>query len=59
MVSDKVSKEHAEYRGSPNGQQSCGRCTMFRQPDKCTTVAGKISPAGWCKYYEAKKDAED
>lgn len=55
----KVSKKEARYRDSPNGQQSCGKCTMFIQPDRCDTVAGKVVSAGWCSYYEAKKDADE
>lgn len=57
--SGKVSKDYASYRSSPNGPQCCAKCTMFRQPQSCTTVNGKISPAGYCKYYEKKKDAEE
>lgn len=55
----KLSKAYAKYRDNPNGQQCCRKCTMFRQPQSCTTVNGKILPTGWCTYYEPKKDADE
>lgn len=50
----KVSKPEAEYRPFPKGTQWCSRCSMFEPPKGCSTVAGDISPDGWCKYFERK-----
>lgn len=49
-----VSKDQADYQPTPNGSRRCGKCSMFQPPMSCSTVAGKISSQGWCKYYEAK-----
>lgn len=50
----KASKEEAGYvADSPTRQ--CHTCTMFRAPEACTAVKGKISPAGHCNYYKMKE----
>lgn len=49
-------KSEARYQEYPKGAQRCDKCTMFRAPDKCTLVQGKISPAGWSKYFERKDE---
>lgn len=51
-----ASKEYAEYQTMPNGEEKCANCTMFRPPERCTYVDGKISPEGWCKQWEGKND---
>ena len=51
----KSTKTEARYRGRPKGDQRCAVCTMFRKPHSCISVAGDISPQGWCKYYERKE----
>jgi len=43
------------YQWRPHGNQWCGRCAMFRAPDVCTAVAGKIARHGWCRIFSAKK----
>lgn len=50
-----ASKEYAEYRDRPKGSQQCSGCSMFRAPQACTLVEGKISPRGWCRYWEKKE----
>lgn len=55
----KLGKKEAKYRDHPNGQKSCGKRTMFEPPSSCDTVMGKIVSAGWCEYYEPKKDADE
>jgi hypothetical protein len=52
----KLAKTHprAKYQPRPNGPQRCGLCTMFRSPDRCTAVAGDISPQGWCKLFKRR-----
>ena len=48
----KASKEEAKYQDKPKNGQRCVNCTMWRAPNKCTAVAGTISPNGWCAWYE-------
>lgn len=48
----KVSKEEAKYQDKPKNGQRCSNCTMWRSPNKCTAVAGNISPNGWCAWFE-------
>ncbi len=50
----KMSQASVGYRNSPNGSQSCANCGLFVAPSSCQTVAGPISPKGWCKIYVAK-----
>jgi SPP1 gp7 family putative phage head morphogenesis protein len=59
LDADKVSKGTAEYRDFPSGKEHCKLCTMFVKPHECTVVRGTIYEWGWCKYFEAKKIAED
>lgn len=51
----KSTKAAADYQDEPKGREHyCAVCTMFRAPDSCTSVEGKISPHGWCRFFEAK-----
>lgn len=56
---EKSTKREAEYVGPgrlrPDHLQ-CNECTMFRAPGSCTAVEGDISPAGYCKFFEAAFD---
>jgi len=54
-VIKKIDKDEARYQNAPKGTQWCSRCNMFRKPDSCTLVVGKISPGGWCRYWERKE----
>ena len=47
----KASKEEAGYIPRPKNEQKCINCTMWRDPNKCSAVAGDISPNGWCEWY--------
>jgi hypothetical protein len=47
------------YQYHPHGNQYCSRCSMFISPDRCTDVAGKISPSGWCRIFYAKGKTND
>jgi hypothetical protein len=49
--SKKSSKEEAGYQDKPKDGNKCVNCTMWREPNKCTAVAGIISPNGWCEWY--------
>jgi anaerobic selenocysteine-containing dehydrogenase len=47
----KASQAGAQYQSTPKDGQSCAMCQLFRPPQACQVVAGKISSAGWCKYF--------
>lgn len=51
LFEQKGTKEQAGYQPIPKNGQKCINCTMWRDPDRCTAVAGKIDPNGWCKWY--------
>lgn len=52
-LSRNVPKDVARYQNHPNRSQRCGACMHFRPPDSCEIVTGRISPQGWCRYFEA------
>ena len=53
-MATKASKAEAAYQDRGNGHKRCARCEMFRAPDQCTAVEGRISPQGWCRFYEQR-----
>jgi len=55
-----ISQAEAAYHapGRP-GEGVCQACAMFRAPDGCTLVAGRIDPAGTCRYWEATEKTID
>jgi 8-oxo-dGTP pyrophosphatase MutT (NUDIX family) len=55
-LDEKVTKARAQYTDN-GGLLPCKLCTMFRKPDRCTAVAGKISPLGHCRFYRPKFNA--
>jgi hypothetical protein len=48
-----VTKADADYRRG-DAEENCGRCTMFRPPNSCTLVHGKIKASDVCDYFKAK-----
>jgi hypothetical protein len=52
-LSRNVPKAAALYQDRPYRGQRCGRCTHFVRPNRCEIVTGRISPQGWCRYFEA------
>jgi len=50
-----LNKTEVDYRDSPRGRDQCNKCTMFREPDKCTLVKGLIKPYGWCRRFDPEK----
>jgi hypothetical protein len=50
-ASDKMTRQQAEYRDTPNGIYSCAVCTLFERPNACKVVEGKVSEDGWCKAF--------
>ncbi len=45
-------KDEADYCGHAVDGHTCRTCLMFRPPRSCTAVEGKISPDGYCDYWE-------
>ncbi len=51
----KVEKTLVGYQDKPNQDgQKCINCQVFLPPNACVTVAGTISPNGWCGVYTPK-----
>lgn len=44
-------KSAVGYQGKPHGNQKCSNCALFQPPHSCKSVAGTISPNGWCRIY--------
>ena len=49
-----LTQKEVEYRNSPNGEQSCANCGLFRQPNLCSAVAGNVIAGGWCNIWRKK-----
>lgn len=49
----KVSKDSVDYRPGTN-EEHCGICTMFREPNRCTLVAGIIRKPDTCDRFDPK-----
>jgi hypothetical protein len=50
-ASEKMTRQQAEYQGTPNSIYSCAVCTLFEKPKSCKVVEGEVSPDGWCKAF--------
>ena len=50
----KMSQSAANYQATPKGAARCDACALFQKPAACQTVAGVISPQGWCVLFAAK-----
>lgn len=51
----KMAQANAGYQDKPGKDGStCSSCALFKAPDACTLVDGKISPNGWCRFYAKK-----
>jgi hypothetical protein len=49
----KISKAEADYMDTST-RKHCEDCSMFRKPNDCTLVLGRIEPKGHCRYWKAK-----
>ncbi|MCB1542909.1 MAG: high-potential iron-sulfur protein [Methylobacteriaceae bacterium] len=47
----KVSKASVRYQNNPKGGSQCSNCKLFIAPNACKSVAGEISPKGWCALW--------
>jgi hypothetical protein len=50
----KLTQGDVAYQGRPKGLQRCDNCRVFIAPDACSSVQGKVSPAGWCNIWRKK-----
>jgi len=50
----KLAQADASYQSTPKGDQHCGVCVNFQQPNGCRFVQGNISPNGWCQLFAPK-----
>ena len=44
----KFAQKAVFYRPKPSLGQKCSNCKIFVRPHSCRSVAGDISPNGWC-----------
>lgn len=52
----KATKSGAQYTPiAAKHSERCEVCEHFTSPDQCSKVAGKVSPKGWCRFFEKKK----
>jgi hypothetical protein len=51
---EKMTQKDAEYQPTPKNGQSCAKCQLFRPPTGCQVVLGKVSPQGWCTFFQTK-----
>jgi hypothetical protein len=42
------------YQATPKDGKQCDQCNLFVAPKSCKSVAGEISPTGWCKLWVKK-----
>lgn len=51
-------KGAVKYQDHPKKENYCSLCTMWKKPNQCTAVIGKIDPSGWCMLFKADKKAK-
>src|SRR5258708_7141515 len=57
--SAQVDKDRADYTDhASNPSERCALCRHFKGDHSCEVVSGKISPAGWCKYFKRQTAAK-
>ena len=54
MAQAQVPKSAVAYQDQPKGKLDCASCKVFQPPNACKTVAGEISPNGWCNIWVKK-----
>ena len=50
-AASQLSQTAAKYQPTPKDGKRCDGCKLFQPPNACKTVAGTISPAGWCSLW--------
>lgn len=44
-------QKSVQYQNTPKGDRQCDGCSLFVTPNSCKSVAGEISPKGWCMLW--------
>jgi High potential iron-sulfur protein len=47
----KMAQTAVRYQDSPKDGKQCDGCKLFVTPNACKSVAGEISPKGWCALW--------
>lgn len=47
----KLPQKAVSYQTTPKGDRQCSGCKLFEAPNACKSVAGNISPKGWCTLW--------
>jgi hypothetical protein len=50
----KMAQTAVRYQDTPKDGKQCDGCKLFVAPNSCKTVAGDISPSGWCALWVKK-----
>lgn len=50
-MANKLPQPAVGYQDHPHGSQKCSECALFLKPHSCKSVAGTISPNGWCHIF--------
>jgi hypothetical protein len=50
----KMAQSSVKYQDSPKDGKRCDGCKLFVAPNACKSVAGDISPSGWCALWVKK-----
>ena len=50
----KMAQTAVRYQDAPKDGKQCDGCKLFVAPNSCKTVAGDISPSGWCALWVKK-----
>ena len=50
----KMAQSSVKYQDSPKDGKQCDGCNLFVAPNSCKSVAGDISPKGWCALWVKK-----
>jgi hypothetical protein len=50
----KLAQSAVKYQASPKDGKQCDGCNLFVAPNACKSVAGNVSPSGWCALWVKK-----
>ncbi len=50
----KLAQSAVKYQPTPKDGKRCDGCNLFVAPNSCKSVAGDISPSGWCALWVKK-----
>jgi hypothetical protein len=49
-----LAQSAVKYQPTPKDGKQCDGCKLFVAPNACKSVAGEISPSGWCALWVKK-----